>query len=83
MEYEADEYRLMATMKTVQKAGEALSSLASRLTNAYESRRNDNKTPEEVRRDLEELQALCGETSDVLDALSEKLRRRSSEATDS
>ncbi len=36
MEYEADEYRLMATMNTVQKAGEALSSLANRLTHAYE-----------------------------------------------
>jgi hypothetical protein len=82
MAYEADEYRLMATMKTVQKAGEALSSLAGRLMDAYESRRNDNKTPEDVRRDLDELQALCGETSEVLDALSEKLRRRSGETTD-
>jgi hypothetical protein len=82
MEYEVDEYRLMATMKTVQKAGEALSSLANRLTDAYESKRGDNKTPKAVRRDLEELQALCGETSDVLDALSEKLRRRSGETTD-
>ena len=82
MEYEADEYRLMATMKTVHKAGEALTSLANRLTNAYESKQTDNKTPEDVRRDLDELQALCAQTSDVLDALAEKLRRRSGEPTD-
>jgi hypothetical protein len=76
MEYEADEYRLMATMKTVRKASEALASLSEQMTDAYESRRSDDKTPEEVREDLEALQDLCGTSADVLEALTEKLRRR-------
>lgn len=81
MEHEANEYRLMATMKTVQKAGEALASLSNRLTDAYESKRGDEKTPDQVRQDLEELQALCAETAEVLDAVSEKLNRRVQETS--
>jgi len=76
MEYEADEYRLMAMMKTVKQVATALGSLSERLEAAYEEKRSDEKSPEDLRRDIEELQDVCAQSAELLDAASEKLKNR-------
>ncbi|PEN14271.1 hypothetical protein CRI94_04330 [Longibacter salinarum] len=82
MEYEADEYRLMATMKTVKQVATALESLSARMTEAYEEKREDEKTPDDLRKDLEDLRGLCRESARILDAASEKLQKRAEDGSE-